>query len=170
MQEINLLDDEIFYLELGCALYITGMICLSLIIPSFIFLKELKAHPGSLILAMCFSELIIYYGSFWILLLILELAGESSLNIFHFTSQALIYLSDGLLAPAEETLFKISISLVSAFTEVSFLYYGFISIDVLLLLRNPFYSPHRRTIFYHILAFTIPFLSYIPLRLTNKRI
>ena len=167
-ESANGLPSEIMLilLKIGIPLTAIGILCLVLIIPSFLFSKELKAHPGSLILGMCLAEITMYYGYFWMMMLILDRNGEWGVNIFKFISETLGYLSQGIIHPTEGTIFLLSSTFSSTCLEISVWYYAFISLDVVLLLRNPFYSPQRRIILYHFCAVIIPLSLFLPFRVT----
>ena len=159
------IDTVLILLKIGCVLSVIGMICLGLVIPSFYLSKELKAHPGSLILGLSYSELIMYYGVFWMYMYVLNIKDEGGYDIFKWVSHTMGYLSYDFILIPPENLFSLTSTFVATCLEISVTYYAVISLDVIFLFRNPFYIPNRRIKILHFFSIIIPLTIFLPLRI-----
>ena len=160
-------DLLIIVLQMGLTSTGIGIICLCAITPSYIYWKELKAHPGSLILGICIAEIAMYYGYFWMMLRILDILEHPlGFNMYVYIYHLFNYLSGNSLHFTQGTIFTLTTTIASSALEISMFYYAFISIDIVFLLHNPFYSPEWRTILYHIFALLLPLSIFLPFRVT----
>ena len=155
MKEFNI-DLFLRLMKIGSWTTGIGFFSVGLTILTILVSKKLRFHPGWIILGLCFSELYMYYGSFWMMQRMLVDRGGFDLFL-HIGNNIPLGISPPLL-------FEITSCTVSAVLEVSMLYYMFISLDVVFLIRNPFYSPQRRVIMYHVVAIILPFITFLPIR------
>ena len=155
--------------SVGIILTAIATLCISLAISTFFISKKYRSHPGSLVLGLCFSELFRYYANFWIMEETLaSLTTEQGFNFFERTSCWFKELSFGILDPGENNLYTMTSCISAMCLEIGNIYYMFISVDIFLLLRNPFYSPKRRIFLYHVIAISLPLSIFLPLRILDE--
>ena len=140
-----------------------GMLFLLLAIPTFL-IKELRSHPGSLILACCLLEFsLYYYACFDYIHIFNRHVGKIfPFDLFQFYSD-LIHISTARNIHLNENVVRaINHIFIQAILEIINLYYLCLSIDLVLIIRNPFYSPNKRVKIYHCVSLLIPICIMLP--------
>ena len=148
----------------GEVLSIIGLICSILIIVSFTFSKELRSHPGEIILLASIVDCVLFYIGFFIFHFMTDLIDDlNDQNIFSYIANLLNVLTGSIWD--KHSLFELNFALSSTCFEITNIYYLFICLDVILTLRNPFYTPKKRCKIYHMIAFAFPLLVFFPIKL-----
>ena len=167
-EEIEL--EEIIFTEL--IIVGIGIFLLSLVVPSFTISRMLRSHPGSLILGISICEIIRYYEVFWLLLLLLLKKQDygDGFDLFAQCAHLIDTLSLGFITLTSGDLVQIALSTLYISLRVMLCYYFFLAIDLILLLRNPFYSPGRRSLLYHLISILVPLCIFFPLYILTSKI
>ena len=145
-----------------------GMICLLLVIPSFSISKMLRSHPGSLVLAISLCETSRYYLVFWILLLHFHQGQTFDYDLLSHSTHLLRLMSFDIFAPSKQNLIFLALYVFFLCLRIMLLYYFFMALDLVLLLRNPFYPPERRKWLYHLVAIGVPLFILLPLSIISS--
>ena len=155
-----LMDLKAFYCA-SVVVHVLGILCLVFIIPTFLFWKVLRSHPGTIILTCCLIELAYCYGGLIIGLVNLYYMQLIDFNIIKFYDDLIQIFSFRKLNLTDSYL---QIYLHSSYWLMLFmldLYYICLSIDIILILRNPFYSPVRRLKIYNLFSLSLPILYFL---------
>ena len=158
MEKHNLIATEI-----GFYLAIVTIISLAIVILSFLAGKVLRAHPGLLIMAPCTAMLTAFY--FLLFFNLQSLSKNSPHNGIYYHDpfppicKLIKFVTFGELNISEQGLMTFYGILAVLLMDIGFLYFVFLSLDMILVIRNPFYSPARRSKYYHIFALALPLLN-----------
>ena len=155
-------------LTLEGILSLVCMICLFLVIISFLFSKMLRTHSGSLIMMCCISEMLYFYGTCIRVSADLYYHGKLDFNIYKIIIQIYnIFFTLGFGHMQIHHLNNFLITFVSTMIIISALYYICISVDLILIIRNPLYSPSRRIKIYHFCCLFVPLFFILPIHLVE---
>ena len=146
---------------------IFGMICLLIVIPTFLISKTLRSHPGSIILSCCIIEFIYYYGGFICLTYGMYEIDYISFNIYDCFIPAIHYCTFGIISPTINSIsnyVQMVCGIMIIWLEI---YYICLSLDIILIIRNPLYSPIKRVKLYHITSISFTLLIIFPLELVT---
>ena len=143
-------------------LQIIGMISLTLIIPTFLISKITRTHPGPLIMVCCFIELSFYYTGFFNYFYLLSTYQYFSFNIYTLFKHWAKIFSFGGISVTEEQIMCYVTAFDSTMLYILDIYNICLCLDILLTIRNPFYSSARRMKYYHIFSILIPLLVFFP--------
>ena len=142
---------------------ILGLSALIIVIPTFLLAKELRSHPGTLIMCICLLEFSLFYYAFFLYFISNDhLKHYKGLNIALFCSR-LIDISTFHIIHIDDYDILLFIELVAdnIILKMLLMYYEFLSVDVVLVIRNPFYSPARRSKIYHLSAILFPLIAFL---------
>ena len=143
-------------------LVIIGCICLLLVLPTFILSKVLRTHPGSLILMCCIFEFLYFYVGFLSISDILYQSDLINFDTFGYLIQTCNTLAFPFFCPTQKILF-ILLSSVSGTTLLILDCYNIcLSLDIILIIKNPLYSPARRVKLYHLFSIVLPLIIVCP--------
>ena len=142
-------------------LNIIGIISLIFLIPTFFISKVLRSHPGKIILYCCITELAFCYSLFIMYLRTFYLLDVISFDIYEYGSIVLNKCTFQIYNFSNENVY---FSYILSFTLwlslfIFHIYYTCLSLDLILIIRNPFYPPDRRIKIYHFCAIGIPLLT-----------
>ena len=149
-------EDLRFTISIMFSIYVIGAVSISFLLLTFFSSKVLRGHPSTLIMCCCITELAFAYSMiivYWQAFTVLDIQGFDTFyftyDIFHTCTFGLIKMTDNGI----EYLLTIMLWFPLFMTHI---YYICLSIDIVLLIRNPFYPPERRAKKYHMAAFLIP--------------
>ena len=158
-------EDLNYPMLIAWIIQIAGMISLLLAIPTFLISKVLRAHPGSLILVCCIVEFFYYYMSF-----LLFAATLNHNQIIDFDVNAIIIPTIRTVTfhildpnPNGQELYVYFTSLTGTALLILESYNICLSLDILLIIRNPLYSPSRRVKLYHFCSLFFPLAIILPI-------
>ena len=161
-------QDDLYYpMLIVWIIQITGMLCLLLAIPTFLISKVLRTHPGSLILMCCIVEFFYYYMGFLLMSATLYNFHKIDFDIFGILVPTIHTLTFGIIQLNPNGLQLYIFLTAVAGTSVLILdaYNICLSLDIILIIRNPFYSPSRRVYLYHFCSLIFPLTIIFPISL-----
>ena len=142
-------------------IYVLGFVSIFCLLLTFFSSKVLRSHPSNLIMCCCIAELAFTYSIimlYWQAFTILDIEG---LNTFYPTFEIIEICTFGAIRMGDAT-FAYLFDLMLWFPLITaHIYYTCLSIDIILIIRNPFYPPERRDKKYHFAALTIPTITAI---------
>ena len=153
---------EITLIEINCIICGLGIFCLLLVIPIFLLSKRLRSHPGSIILASCICELMLYY-----FVLVAYIDALNYTSIYEFCADSLNAFTYEYTHISPQSLIHFSVLTIGTLLQILYFYYFFLSLDLILLIRNPFYSPIKRLRIYHASSLIIPIFIIMPYNYCN---
>ena len=150
-------DDDLYYPTLIVwILQMIGMLCLLLAIPTFLISKVLRTHPGSLILMCCIVEFIYYYTGFLVLSATLNHFNKIDFDIIAILIPTINTLTFGIIQLNQKEIYIYLTAVTGTCVFILEAYNICLSLDIILIIRNPLYSPSRRVYLYHFCCIFFP--------------
>ena len=130
--------------------------------------KVLRYHPGALILSICMAELANTY--FYSIFYLYDLDQHRIQRIFihEFFNYALYAFSLGSLNLSEKYFNDIGYVFMYYSGHILYCYLICFVVDIVLTIKNPFYSPSSRIKIYHISSIVSSTILWLPFELLDK--
>ena len=157
-----MLEEEIrFTIGFLFIFYAIGSVSIFFLLLTFLSSKVLRGHPSTLIMGCCITELGFAYSMMMVYWQAFTVLGIQGFDTFYLTYNIIHTCTFGLIQMNDEIIQYLLTIMLWFPWFMTHIYYICLSIDIVLIIRNPFYPPQRRAKIYHIAAILIAIISVI---------
>ena len=152
-------EEEIEEIKILIYICLLGIVSVLFMLPTFLISKLLRAHPSKLILYCCIGELAYCYTAILLYFMyIYELSEGASFDLYEMSSYVVTKCTFGVIHMSTIYITNMLNYINILSIMIVHMCYICLSLDLILIIRNPFYPAHRRMKIYSATSFLLPLI------------